>query len=266
MTAARLRRLAAAQSFAAYLVEVGVLTTNPIRDVQAPPPAKPREVEIALADVLRIVENAPAPYPALFGLLYDAGVEVSAALGCVESDVDVERRELRARGTKAHTRDRIVRVAEWEWPFLEKHHATLTPGERVFRGRDRWQVGGAHRARLVALGLPHHRVHDSRHFYRDAGNQSRHSYELVARQLGHADIAMVAKVYGRFAPRSDERDRWERIAAEQDTKSSEMGTVVGTAKMPNENTKPGNPKEVTRLPNSRGGTRTRDPGIMSAVL
>ena len=27
---------------------------------------------------------------------------------------------------------------------------------------------------------------------------------------------MVARVYGVYAPRSDERDRWEKIAAEQD--------------------------------------------------
>jgi hypothetical protein len=54
-------------------------------------------------------------------------------------------------------------------------------------------------------------------------------YELVARQLGHANIAMVAQVYGRFAPRSDERDRWERIAALQDEKQTPMRTAGGTA-------------------------------------
>ena len=100
--------------------------------------------------MLRIVENVPAPYPALFALLYGAGVEISAALVCIDSEVNIERREVRARGTKTHTRDRIVWVAEWAWPFLEKHHATLMPGERLFRGLDRWQVGDAHRARLIA--------------------------------------------------------------------------------------------------------------------
>jgi len=264
--ATKRKYLAAAHSFATYLVEVGVLASNPIRDVQAPPPGKPRVVEIPLSDVMRIVENAAAPYPALFALLYGAGVEISAALACIESDVDVERREVRARGTKAHARDRIVRVAEWAWPFLEKHHATLTPGERLFRGLDRWQVGGAHRARLTALGLPHHRVHDSRHFYAIRAIRAGTPYELVARQLGHADVAMVAKVYGRFAPRSDERDRWEKIAATLDEKSMEMGTAVGTSPSPNENDKARKPLDSRASGNSRGGTRTHDPGIMSAVL
>ena len=59
--ATKRKYLAAVQSFATYLVEVGVLTSNPVRDVQAPPPSKPRVVEIPLADVLRIVENAPRP-------------------------------------------------------------------------------------------------------------------------------------------------------------------------------------------------------------
>ena len=205
--ATKRKYLAAVQSFATYLVKVGVLTSNPVRDVQAPPPSKPRVVEIPLADVLRIVENAPSPYPALFALLYGAGVEVSAALACVESDADVQRREVRARGTKNHNRDRIVRVAQWAWPFVEKHLETLTPGERLFRGIDRWQAGDAHRARLTVLSLPHHRVHDSRHFYAIRAIRAGTPYELVARRVGHADVAMVAKVYGRFAPRSDERDR-----------------------------------------------------------
>jgi len=118
----------------------------------------------------------------------------------------------------------------------------------------------------VALGLPHHRVHDSRHFYAIRAIRAGTPYELVARQLGHADVAMVAKVYGRFAPRSDERDRWEKIAALQDQKSNEMGTVVGTSSEAPNNDKARKPLDSRAFRNSRGGTRTLDPGIMSAVL
>jgi integrase len=110
------------------------------------------------------------------------------------SDVAKSQRE----EPRPHTRDRVVRVAEWAWPYLQQHLASLTPGERLVRGLNRWQVGDAHRARLTALGLPHHRVHDSRHFYAIRAIRAGTPYELVARQLGHADIAMVAKVYGRL--------------------------------------------------------------------
>jgi hypothetical protein len=41
-------------------------------------------------------------------------------------------------------------------------------------------------------------------------------FELIARQLGHRDVAMVAKVYGRFKPDTEERDRWEQAAAARD--------------------------------------------------
>ncbi len=273
--ATKRKYLAAARSFASYLVQVGVLPTNPVRDVEAPPQRRPRAVELDLRDVRRVVEGAEPPYRGLFAMLYGAGVEISAALGCVETDVDAQRREVRARGTKAHTRDRVVRIAEWAWPYLAEHLATLTPGERLFRGINRWKVGDVHRDRLRALGLPHHRVHDARHFYAIRAVRAGTPYELVARQLGHADVQMVATVYGRYAPTNDERDRWERIAAELDRadekptghganaeKSAEMGTATGTSSE-NEASQP----PVSDWPaNSRGGTRTHDPGIMSAVL
>jgi integrase len=270
----RRKYLAAMQSFATYLVAVGVLTTNPTRDVDAPPAPRPRVVELELSDVKRIVDGAQSPFRALFALLYGAGVEISAALACIDGDVDTARREVRARGTKAHSRDRVVRVAEWAWPYVEAHLATLTPGERLFRGLTRWQVGDVHRDRLKALGLPHHRVHDSRHFYAVRAVRAGTPYELVARQLGHADVQMVARVYGRYAPRSDERDRWEKLAAEHDAarenaltqqaeqrgKVSEMGAPRGAA-----SEKQHEPNTVSDwLVDSRGGTRTHDPGIMSS--
>ena len=34
--------------------------------------------------------------------------------------------------------------------------------------------------------------------------------------LQYRDVAMVAGVYGRFKPDTEERDRWERIAAARD--------------------------------------------------
>ncbi len=87
--------------------------------------------------------------------------------------------------------------------------------------------------------------------------------ELVARQLGHRDITVVAKVYARFKPDTEERDRWERIAAARDReKWEEKGAKGGAATE--------NLDEVNSVTDwdvsSRGGTRTRDPGIMSAVL
>jgi integrase len=152
-------------------------------------------VALDLRDVLRTVKAAEGPYRPLYAVLYGAGVEISAALACTERDVDMRSRELRAPGTKTHSRDRVVRVADWAWPHLLGHVTKLLPGERLFAGLDRWKVGEHHTALLKRLELPHHRLHDARHFYAVRAIRAGTPYELVARQLGHADVAMVAKVY-----------------------------------------------------------------------
>jgi hypothetical protein len=54
--------------------------------------------------------------------------------------------------------------------------------------------------------------------------------ELVSRQLGHRDAAMVLKIYGRFVPSSHERDRWEGIAAALDAEKWGSLGVSGGAR------------------------------------
>jgi len=257
------RYFAAIQSFATYLVEIGVLATNPLRDVKAPPPNPPRCEFLELPDVLRVVEGATPPFRAVFALAYGAGLEVSAILALVESDINPRPREVRARGRKAWTRDRIARVADWAWPIIETHWRSVLPGERLFRGVDRWEAGDYHRERLRLLGLPHHRLHDSRHHRAVRMVRAGMPLELVARQLGHRDVVMVAKVYGRFVPTSQERDRWESIAAALDEeKWGRRGALDGAG-----NEKALEPSDPSACEDdSRGGTRTHDPGIMSAVL
>ena len=101
----------------------------------------------------------------------------------------------------------VIVHADWAWPHVEKHLATLTPGERLFRGISRWDAGDAHRERLTARRLTGYRLHDSRHHWAVRMVRAGMPLELVARQLGHRDVVMVAKVYGRFVPTHQERDR-----------------------------------------------------------
>ena len=263
--------LAAVQSFARYLVEVGIIPANPARDVSPPPASDPRCQFIELPDVLRLVEGTALPYRAILALAYGAGLEVSAVLSLVDVDIDASTRQVRAKGTKAWTRDRLARVADWAWPFLQEHLAAVLPGERLFRGIDRWQASQVHRERLRALGLDGFRLHDARHHWAVRMARAGAPFELIARQLGHRDVAMVAKVYGRFKPDTEERDRWERIAAGRDREKwpGRIATDVATAAGEPENLheeSPATPDECEASDSSRGGTRTRDPGIMSAVL
>ena len=59
-------------------------------------------------------------------------------------------------------------------------------------------------------------MRDQRHTYAVRAIRAGTPAELVARQLGHANAVLVHKVYGRFLPRQEERDRWEKIAHLQD--------------------------------------------------
>ncbi len=265
------RYLAAVRSFARYLVEVGVLEANPLRDIQAPRPNAPRCSFLELPDVLRLVEGATGPYPAIFALAYGAGLEISAILSLVETDVDLREHQVRARGTKAWTRDRMALVADWAWLHVERHLRAVLPGERVFRGVHRWAAGDMHRERCRALGLTGYRLHDARHHWAVRMIRAGMPLELVARQLGHRDVVMVARVYGRFVPTTVERHRWERAASTLDReKWPTLGTLGGTAIAGPAAEAARGPSVTPAIPpdyrSSRGGTRTRDPGIMSAVL
>jgi hypothetical protein len=78
---------------------------------------------------------------------------------------DLTPKNARARGTKGWNRDRMARLAEWTWPFFERHLARVFPGERVLRGVDRWEASDTHRERLRALGLSGYTLHDARHHW-----------------------------------------------------------------------------------------------------
>ena len=75
------------------------------------------------------------------------------------------------------------------------------------------------------------------------------------------DVRMVAKVYARFKPDAEERDRWERIAAARDAeKWPSKGANGGATSEKLDEVEAASDWDES----SRGGTRTRDPGIMRA--
>ncbi len=77
-------------------------------------------------------------------------------------------------------------------------------------------------------------------------------FELITRQMGARDVAMVAKVCGRFKP-----EKWPGVAAKP--------VATANAEKSHQQT-PARATAHEGYNDSRGGTRTRDPGIMSAVL
>jgi integrase/recombinase XerD len=208
--------MAAANSFFNYLRSVKVIATNPFREVKAPKANKPRVAALDLADVFRVLEASDQDHRGLFAVMYGTGIEVSVALRLTRRDVDVGRREIRAAGTKNHSRDRIVRVAEWAWPYVESLIQAKLPSARLFTLNDRSKVSRTHKATCAGLGLDGFRLHDARHHWAVRAARAGTPPEIIAAQLGHVDATMVLRVYGRFFPGAHDREKWERIASAQD--------------------------------------------------
>ena len=132
---------------------------------------------------------------------------------------------------------------------------------------------------LEGTRVKQHRVHDARHFYAVRAVRAGTPYELVARQAGacrrsdgRPDLRQVPAAQRWAGPLGVDRVRagpprpaaGTRAAVRTDL--SEIGTILGTISASPERKEVANSLGIGDFANSRGGTRTRDPGIMSAVL
>lgn len=233
--------LAGIRHFIKWLQEQDVLTLNPAAGIARPKLAFPRTKHLAPADAIRLAEMQPSPFKEFSAFLNGTGSDVSLARAVLVRDVDHANHEVRIYGgdsgsRKKDWRDRTVRIAEWTWLYVDRQMEGKGPDDLLFDADiiDRYTQWRAHRAAITALVATGHRVYDG-YTPRDA----RHTFavrliragvppEVVARQLGHKDAVMVLQVYGRFAPRQNERAYWERHAQawekrmlKENTKSSQ---------------------------------------------
>ena len=83
---------------------------------------------------------------AAFALAYGGAIEASVWWRSpVGSSSTPAGRLVRAAGTKAHTRDRVCRVADWAWPHVWEHIRDLLPDAPLFPGWNRWTLSDWHR-------------------------------------------------------------------------------------------------------------------------
>lgn len=224
------RKLGAAlRTFGNWLVRRGHLRDNPMRQVSLPRQPAPRAKFLETADAITLADAQPASYREYSALLAGSGIEVSTALQLRVRDVDVKHKEIRAAGTKTHARDRVVRVADWAWRYVERAMKWKEKDDLLFDGVvDRWTAADVHRAAIKTLthddegnaiaGSPFagYTMRDHRHTYAVRAMRAGTPAEIVARQLGHATPTLLLTVYGRFQPAQTERNRWELAAAKLD--------------------------------------------------
>jgi integrase len=178
----------------------------------------------------RIVEWQPTEERrALFALLYGTGIEISVALGLTRGQIDFVTKEVRAPGTKTHTRDRLARVAEWAWPIVEAYARTFTPNAPLFPGvPDRYTASDWHR-QTIGVGVKdthgnvaspglnlrdRYPMSNARHHWAVRRLRSGSSIYDVQRQLGHSSPTLTLRTYGQFIPTGIDRDEAERAATE----------------------------------------------------
>ena len=167
--------------------------------------------------VERIIGHQPtAERRALFALMYGTGIEVSVALALTRSDVWEATKEIRAAGTKAHSRDRICRVADWAWDAVWGHCKTVFPGAPLWpAGWNRWTVSDWHRETVAADGLKltqQFPLHCARDHWAVRAARAGTPIAVIQAQLGHGSPMLTLTKYGRFLPSASDRARWEEAA------------------------------------------------------
>jgi len=200
-------KLMALRSFVRYCVEVGVLPSNPIREVETPKknPAslrwEPQSVDEA------IVAAAPdACYAALFAFVHATGADLSPVLELTErGDIDLARGVARLRGTKTakrHVHEAIIEA--WALPALETHLRHMMPHVRPWAGITRYMSAWHHAKAAEAAEAPAYTLRMARHSVAVRARKAGRSFEWIAAQLGNS-VYQVATVYGRFSPTTAER-------------------------------------------------------------
>lgn len=243
-----------------------LLPHDPMADVTLPPAGDALTHYLETGEAKLLADAQPNQFAVLSALLAGTGIEVSVALGLRTRQIDVKAKEISAPGTKTYARKRVVRVASWAWPYI----AGLAKGKhkdaKLFdQITDRWEARACHdEARALLIDKGHdcyartpdgqdhlYTMRDARHTYAVRAVRAGTPVDLVARQLGHANATMVVRVYGRFQPSQDERDKWEKIAAAQDKKTAKAaGAVTSAVTSPDVTSQVKQRKSL--LPNSRG--------------
>lgn len=237
------------RSFIDHLVMCKRLEFNPLAAIKPPKKVLPRDRHLTSTNAIRLIEafadseNAAlqavvrrhrlqiADLQGFNALLCGAGVEVSVALGLTVGNVRLKEQEVFAPGTKTYNRRRVVRVAEWAWPWIEALARGRASHERLFASiGDRWIAADAFNAVISALisaepqTFTDYWMRDGRHTYAVRAIKAGTPPKVVATQLGHKDARMVHEVYGVYEPNAVERAYWEKAAAARDRRDEGVQT------------------------------------------
>lgn len=211
---------------------------DPMREIDLPPAGAPLCHYLEVADVELLADANAGQMRHLELVLPGTAMELSTALSVRARQVSKLDKEIHAPGTKTYNRDRVVRVSDFAWPAVLELVKGKHPDSLLFdQIPHRFFARDAHSEARAVLVAKDHRVYaemaggvahdytlrDHRHTWAVRAVRSGTPLEGVARVLGHANAVLAAKVYAKFVPNKEERDRWERQATRRDTKLKKIG-------------------------------------------
>lgn len=217
----------ALRAFVTWLIARGTLTEDPLTRVAAYRIGAGRMVYLEPEAERAFVAALPVEWQT-FGALLHAGAELGAALAVRARDAyDLVHEEphglaVRAPGTKAHNRDRVLFLDAWQAAYVRtatdgaRADVRLAPDGPTPLAREQAARAAWRKAvkRCAAVGVPAgYRMHDARHTYAVNALRDGLTIEAVARQLGHRDGRLVLERYGRFVVRAADYARRSRASS-----------------------------------------------------
>lgn len=231
------RYKAAVSSFVGWLVAKDVLETNFTRDLGAQTTGwdehDAREIYYEQADAKTLIAALPQPYRGLEAYAYGFAAEWSAIAGATVKDFDAlgdEPPQAFVPGTKTPDRRRwvpLVPELRWLIPHIKGAIANKLPDAPAFPVSEKdalaMHYATAKAKNVVAVGertYGAHTLHDWRHTHAVHVLQWKYDEMVAAKHLGHADVTLVRRVYGKWIPRPAEYARKKPASDRQSDRPS----------------------------------------------
>jgi integrase len=165
-----------------------------------------------LETVQGLVKAAPTvDLRAALALAYGGAIERGALLTLRREHVCDATREVRAVGTKAHRRNRVVRVDAWAWSYVADIVRDRLPTAYLFP--DTWRedpelLTRLHRDAVEAMKLT---PRLTLHHWAVTNLRAGVPVAVVQAQLGHSTPTLTLKTYGAFMPQGADRAHWAEV-------------------------------------------------------
>lgn len=198
----------ALKSFIRYLLDTGVLETDPLAGLRAPKKNPPRERWETAERDRAIVAAAIPQYRAAFAFIKATGCDVGSAWRAQLGDLDLERGEVTIRGTKTdHRKVFRAELEAWAVPLLREHaKALLGHHTLLFPGLTNSGASHHHRRCCAAVGVEDYTLKDARHSVGVRMRLAGKTFEEIAQRLG-TSVYQAVTVYTKYTPDAAQRAR-----------------------------------------------------------